>query len=134
MDDPHHAASRREDLDQFRKAKFGRTKSYAYGDAMGLGASKLQKRNTAATQPAQLFASANAARLLCVTNDNGLSMVPEDSYTLPSEDEETDVGDSPCPPPSKNAGLKAKKLGLGGTRGPLMRAETCGPSRFTSAR
>jgi M-phase inducer tyrosine phosphatase len=134
MDDPHHAASRREDLDQFRKAKFGRTKSYAYGDAMSLGASKLQKRTTTTAQSTQLFAGANAARSRCATNDNGLGMVPEDSYILPSEDEETDVGDSPCPPPSKNAGLKAKKLGLGGTRGPLLRSETYGPSRFTSAR
>jgi M-phase inducer tyrosine phosphatase len=134
MDDPHYAASRKEDLDQFRKAKFGRTKSYAYGDAMGLGVSKLEKRNTATSQPAQLFATANAARSRCVTNDNGLSMVPEDSYILPSEDEETDLGDSPCPPPSKNAGSKAKRLGLGGTRGPLMRAETYGPSRFASVR
>ncbi|THH04561.1 hypothetical protein EW146_g10145, partial [Bondarzewia mesenterica] len=33
MDDPHHAAARKEDLEQFRKAKYGRTKSYAYGDA-----------------------------------------------------------------------------------------------------
>jgi M-phase inducer tyrosine phosphatase len=28
MDDPNHAASRKEELDHFHKAKFGRTKSY----------------------------------------------------------------------------------------------------------
>ncbi|KAI0288394.1 hypothetical protein B0F90DRAFT_1812776 [Multifurca ochricompacta] len=134
MDDPHHAASRKEDLDQFRKAKFGRTKSYAYGDGMGIGASKAQKRNTPAAQTAQLFAAGSAARSRYVTSNNGLGMVPEDSFILPSEDEETDIGDSPCPPPSKNAGLKAKKLGLGGTRGPLIRAETYGPTRFESRR
>ncbi len=129
MDDPYHAASRKEDLDQFRKAKFGRTKSYAYGDAMGI---KANKRNPGAVQP--LFAASSGAHSHRDMSDNGLRAVPEDSYIFPSEDEETDIGDSPCPPPSKNPGVKAKKLGLGGTRGPLMRAETYGPSRFESAR
>ncbi|KAH9001541.1 hypothetical protein EDB92DRAFT_1932038 [Lactarius akahatsu] len=132
MDDPYHAASRKEDLDQFRKAKFGRTKSYAYGDAMGITALKTSKRNPGAVQP--LFAATSVAHSHREINDNGLRAVPEDPYILPSEDEETDIGDSPCPPPSKNPGIKAKKLGLGGTRGPLMRAETYGPSRFESAR
>ncbi|KAH8991046.1 hypothetical protein EDB86DRAFT_3080034 [Lactarius hatsudake] len=132
MDDPYHAASRKEDLDQFRKAKFGRTKSYAYGDAMGITALKASKRNPGAVQP--LFAATSVAHSHREINDNGLRAVPEDPYILPSEDEETDIGDSPCPPPSKNPGIKAKKLGLGGTRGPLMRAETYGPSRFESAR
>lgn len=132
MDDPYHAASRKEDLDQFRKAKFGRTKSYAYGDAMGVTALKASKRNPGAVQP--LFAATTVVHSHREISDNGLRAVPEDPYILPSEDEETDIGDSPCPPPSKNPGIKAKKLGLGGTRGPLMRAETYGPSRFDSAR
>jgi M-phase inducer tyrosine phosphatase len=127
MDDPNYAASRREDLDHFRKAKLGRTKSYAYGDMMGLRGSNLQKHNTTnTTQPKQLFTTTNTARSCCVASNNGLTVVPEDLCTLASEDEETDVGDSPCPPPSKNTCLKVKKLGLGGTRGPL--------SRFQSAR
>ena len=132
MDDPYHAASRKEDLDQFRKAKFGRTKSYAYGDAMGITALKGSKRNPGAVQP--LFAATSVAHSHRDISDNGLRAVPEDPYIMPSEDEETDIGDSPCPPPSKNPGIKAKKLGLGGTRGPLMRAETYGPSRFDYAR
>ncbi|KAF8274213.1 hypothetical protein EI94DRAFT_1551410, partial [Lactarius quietus] len=128
MDDPYHAASRKEDLDQFRKAKFGRTKSYAYGEAMGITALKGSKRNPGAVQP--LFAATSVVHSHRESRDNGLRAVPEDPYIMPSEDEETDIGDSPCPPPSKNPGIKAKKLGLGGTRGPLMRAETYGPSRF----
>ena len=35
MDDPNYAHARKEDLDQFRKGKFGRTKSYAYGEGKG---------------------------------------------------------------------------------------------------
>jgi M-phase inducer tyrosine phosphatase len=132
MDDPYHAASRKEDLDQFRKAKFGRTKSYAYGDAMSITALRASKRNPGAVQP--LFAATSVAHSHRDISDHGLRAVPEDPYIMPSEDEETDIGDSPCPPPSKNLGIKAKKLGLGGTRGPLMRAETYGPSRFESAR
>lgn len=132
MDDPYHAASRKEDLDQFRKAKFGRTKSYAYGDTMGIAALKAAKRNPGTVQP--LFAATSVTHSHREISDSGLRAVPEDSYIMPSEDEETDIGDSPCPPPSKNPGIKAKKLGLGGTRGPLMRAETYGPSRFESAR
>lgn len=72
MDDPNHAISRREDLDQFRKAKFGRHKSYAYGDGKSLpfGQTLAQqqtqaqpKRNTAPSGgPQSLFAAATAAR------------------------------------------------------------------------
>jgi M-phase inducer tyrosine phosphatase len=133
MDDPSHALSRREDLDQFRKAKFGRTKSYAYGDSAP-GAAKLlqhqqkQKRNTApgtGTSGHPLFAAANAAR----NRRGGLTTLPEDGNTTGhSDDEDTDIGDSPCPPPSKGAGaaFKGKKI----SRAPLARAETCGLIRM----
>lgn len=121
MDDPNHAASRREDMDHFRKATFGRTKSYAYGDTIGLRGSKPRNHNSNTAQPAQLFSTANTARSR-VISDKGLGVVPEDCHVL-SEDEETDIGDSPCPPQSKNTGFKAKRPGLGG-RGQLMRAET----------
>jgi M-phase inducer tyrosine phosphatase len=100
---------------------------------MGLGALKVQKHTTTMAQSAQLFVGANASRSHYAINDNGLGMVPEDSYILLSKGEEMDVSDSPCLPPSKNARLKAKKLGLGGTRGLLLHSETYGPSRFTSA-
>src|ERR1700737_4754344 len=69
MDDPNYASSRREDLDQFRKAKFGRTKSYAYGDGaikvnmMSQQSQQQQKRNTAPSGgPNSLFAAATVAR------------------------------------------------------------------------
>ncbi|KAH9010587.1 hypothetical protein EDB85DRAFT_2233800 [Lactarius pseudohatsudake] len=84
-------------LNQFRKAKFGRTMSYAYhaayGDAMGNTALKASKRNPGAVQP--LFAAMGVAHSHREINDNGLRAVPEDPYILPSEDEETDIGDSP---------------------------------------
>ncbi|KAI0317858.1 hypothetical protein OF83DRAFT_1163716 [Amylostereum chailletii] len=129
MDDPQHAAARREDLGQFRKAKFGRTKSYAYGEAMGHGTSsqQQQKRNTAPSGgPTQLFAAANAAR---TRRGSGLDTLVEDHHAVQSEDEDTDIGDSPCPPPTKNTGLKAKRLGM--SRAPaLLRAETYDSARF----
>ena len=76
MDDPYHAASRKEDLDQFRRAKFGRTKSYAYGDAMGITALKGSKRNPGTVQP--LFAATSVAHSHHDISDNGLRAVPED--------------------------------------------------------
>lgn len=130
MDDPHYAQSRREDLDQFRKAKFGRTKSYAYGEgksglvaALGGG----QKRNTAPSGggTTALFAAANAAR---TRRTNGMLQTLEEdtSSALQTDDEDTDIGDSPCPPPTKAVAFKGKRLG----RAPLTRAETYGPSRM----
>ncbi|KAL4076974.1 hypothetical protein V8B97DRAFT_1866137 [Scleroderma yunnanense] len=128
MDDPNHAHSRREDLDQFRKAKFGRTKSYAYGDlgAKLSGVTQQQaKRNTApAAGPTQLFAAANAAR----TRRNGLSTLAEIGNITQTDDEETDIGDSPCPPPNKGGLTKAKRLG----RAPITRAETFDASRMAA--
>ena len=43
-----------------------------------------------------------------------------------SDGGDTDIGDSPCPPPTKNVVFKGKKIG----RAPLVRAETYGPSRM----
>ncbi|KAG6821087.1 hypothetical protein H0H93_007246 [Arthromyces matolae] len=125
MDDPTHAASRREDLDQFRKARFGRHKSYAYGDGSAKTSlvSQQQKRNTAPSGgPAQVFAAANAAR----TRRGGLTTLEEDNNTTAdADDTDTDLGDSPCPPPNKTAALKGKRLGR-----PLTRAETYNPVRM----
>ncbi|KAJ4495602.1 hypothetical protein C8R41DRAFT_918726 [Lentinula lateritia] len=132
MDDPQHAASRKGDLDQFRKNKFGRHKSYAYGD----GANKLSlasqqiKRNSAPTVggPPVLFAAGNAARHRRGTIGNGsLSTLSEDSHhTTEGDETDIDLGDSPCPAPSKSIALKVKK----GNRAPLSRAETYGPTRM----
>ncbi|KAH9932157.1 hypothetical protein B0H21DRAFT_699739 [Amylocystis lapponica] len=120
MDDPYYAASRKEDLDQFRKAKFGRTKSYAYGEGkMASHASREAKRNTAPSGTNTLFAAANAAR----TRRGAMQMLPEDNAHQ-SEDEDTDIGDSPCPPPTKGVTFKGKKIGR------LAKAETYGPSRM----
>ena len=130
MDDPNHAHSRKEDLDQFRKAKFGRTKSYAYGDLAtkisGVTQQQQQaKRNTApAGGSTQLFAAANAAR----TRRNGLSTLAEIGNITQTDDEETDIGDSPCPPPNKGGLMKAKRLG----RAPITRAETFDASRMAA--
>ncbi|KAI0781333.1 hypothetical protein BD413DRAFT_600716 [Trametes elegans] len=132
MDDPHYAASRKEDLDQFRKGKFGRTKSYAYGEgkmlSMTSAAQQVQggqpKRNTVPSGgPSSLFAAANAAR----TRRGGLHTLQEDgSPGHESDGDDTDIGDSPCPPPSKGVVFKGKKI----NRVPLARAETYGPTRM----
>ncbi|KAG6874084.1 hypothetical protein C0995_006941 [Termitomyces sp. Mi166 len=124
MDDPTHAASRQDNLDQFRKARFGRHKSYAYGDLpskISLN-SQQQKRNTAPSTN-QVFAAANAAR----TRRGGLMTLREDSNTTAdADDTDTDLGDSPCPPANKGTALKSKRLG----RAPLVRAETYNPVRM----
>ena len=125
MDDPRFVVSRNEDMDQFRKAKFGRYKSYTYGDRKSLYSQQPSrvKTNSAATAaaPVPFFAIANAARM---RRAGGLSSLPVDGNTTDhSDNEDTGIGDNPCPPPTKNDALKAKKLG----RGPLARAETYGP-------
>ncbi|KAI0831775.1 hypothetical protein BC628DRAFT_1407389 [Trametes gibbosa] len=137
MDDPHYAASRKEDLDQFRKGKFGRTKSYAYGEgkmlSMTSAAQQVQqavqpKRNTVPSGgPVSLFAAANAARTR--RGGGGLHTLQEDGSPggHDSDGDETDIGDSPCPPPSKGTVFKGKKMG----RAPLVRAETYNPPRMT---
>jgi len=129
MDDPTHAVSRREDLGEFRKARFGRHKSYAYGDGtvkMLIPQQQQPKRNTAPSGGANpVFAAANAARTR--RGGGGLSMLAEDgNSTAHSDDEDTDLGDSPCPPPTKTTVFKGKKIG----RAPLSRAETYGPARM----
>ncbi|SJL00226.1 uncharacterized protein ARMOST_03538 [Armillaria ostoyae] len=128
MDDPTHAASRREDLDQFRKAKFGRHKSYAYGDGSNRMSSSgltlpVPKRNTAPSGGnAHVFAAASAARSRRGGSSATLTTLAEDSMTTADgDDTDTDIGDSPCPPPP----TKGKK-----GRGSLSRAETYGPSRM----
>lgn len=117
MDDPEHAASRREDLDQFRKAKFGRHRSYTFGDGGNrISSSGVQapKRNTAPSGgPSSLFAAGNAARTR--RGGAGLMTLTEDSPSrVDDDDTDVDIGDSPCPPP-----VRTKK-----GRGPMVRAET----------
>ena len=130
MDDPTFVVSRNEDMDQFRKAKFGRYKSYTYGDGPFKSLYSQQpsrvKRNSAATAaaPVPFFPVANAAR---IRRAGGLFSLPKDgNATAYSDNEDTGIGDNPCRPPTKNDALKAKKLG----RGPLARAETYGPIRM----
>jgi M-phase inducer tyrosine phosphatase len=123
MDDPTHTASRDGGLDQLRKAKFGRHKSYTYGDASGLNKTsnlvqQQSKRNTVPAGPASIFAAATAAR---TRRGSSLTTLAEDgNVTADAEDTDEDVGDSPCPPPPKGA-----------KKGPrtLVRAETYGPTR-----
>lgn len=128
MDDPNHAVSRREDLDQFRKAKLGRTKSYAYGDLSKVSSMSQQqqpqpqsKRNTA-PGTSQLFAAANAAR----TRRNALSTLAEMGNLTLTDDEDTDIGDSPCPPPTRGVSSKVKRLAKVG------RAETFDATRMAA--
>ncbi|KIL68578.1 hypothetical protein M378DRAFT_71427 [Amanita muscaria Koide BX008] len=130
MDDPKHLASRREDLDQFRKVKFGRHKSYAFGELGGKTALQPPaKRNTAPIGANSMFAAANAARTRRSGSGGGSTLMPlpEDTDAAgDADDTDTDIGDSPCPPPNRTSALKGKKLG----RAPLTRAETYGPIRM----
>lgn len=131
MDDPNHATSRREDLDQFRKAKFGRHKSYAYGDgsskSMSFGQPQQPKRNTVPSAPQSLFAAATAARSRRGGNGTSLMTLVEDgNVTADADDTDTDLGDSPCPPPVKATTFKVKK----GARASIVRSETYGPARM----
>lgn len=128
MDDPNHASSRREDLDQFRKTKFGRHKSYAYGDGPVKSLSQQQqqpKRNTVPNAPHSLFAAATAARTRR-SGAGGLMTLAEDGNgTTDADDTDTDIGDSPCPPPTKATTFKGKKIGR-----LMVRSETYGPTRM----
>lgn len=142
MDDPNHAIARREDLDQFRKVKLGKHKSYAYGDGASKASSTTvntvistsqsqvsqsqSKRNTAPlTNSSQMYAAANIARgrrtrLLATLQEDAGNMIAE------AEDTDTDIGDSPCPP-TKNGMLKGKR----NARVSVSRVETYGSDRMT---
>ena len=127
MDDPSHLASRREDLDQFRKTKFGRHKSYTYGDGVSKPPAQQPKRNTAPSGGASsLFAAATAARTRRGGGSSLSTLTEDTSATGDAEDTDVDIGDSPCPPPTKSAGVRGKRLS-GRT---LIRAETYGPGRL----
>ncbi|KAF7796724.1 hypothetical protein EIP86_007907 [Pleurotus ostreatoroseus] len=126
MDDPHFASHRSQDLDQFRKGKFGRTKSYAYGEGKNNLLTALQpKRSSAPGVATGLFAAGNMAR---ARRTNGMLQTLQEDTSGATDDDDDDIGDSPCPPPSKAAGFQmlGKKL----PRAPLSRAETYGPSRL----
>lgn len=136
MDDPHHKKLRNDELDQFRKGKFGRTKSYAYGEGKnGLMAALQQTKRSSAPSGGSsnsLFATGNAARSR--RSNSMLQTLQEDnSLGVPTDDEDdVDLGDSPCPPPTKAAGVSI--AGKRMARAPLHRAETYGPSRMTLGR
>lgn len=129
MDDPAYISDRREDLGQFRKARFGRTKSYAYGDAAAKALSKpgqasqlgKPQRNTAPSGGiTSLFNAAAAARGRRGTS--GLSTLDEVGNTSVEDECDGPLGDSPCPPASKNTALRAGLM----SRAPLSRAFTLG--------
>ena len=70
-----------------------------------------------------LRAAATAAR----SRRGGLQTLAEDgSVDYESDGGDTDIGDSPCPPPTKGVVFKGMKMG----RAPLARAETYGPTRM----
>lgn len=147
MDDPLYVRDRREDLDQFRtKTRFGRTKSYAYGESSTSAGLTQQiqnsHRNTAPSGGVtSLFAAANAARTRRVAPPEislrqSLSTLNEDAVinAAGSDDSLLDsVDGSPCPPPTAKliapgtmamAMLKARRNSANSSRGPLQRAQT----------
>jgi len=130
MDDPNHASSRREDLDQFRKARFGRHKSYAFGE--GPGKSSLSqppqqpRRATAPGAPQNLFSAAAASRTRRSVGGGSLTTLSEDHH-FDGDDTDTDINDSPCPPQTKATAFKSSKKPI---PRPILRSETYGPSRM----
>ncbi|KAJ7694203.1 hypothetical protein B0H17DRAFT_1159248 [Mycena rosella] len=121
MDDPTHTASRDGGLDQLRRTKFGRHKSYAYGDAAKISTQSQQqlKRNTVPAGPGSMLAAGAAARTRRGGGGGPLMTLAEDgNLTADAEDTDEDLGDSPCPPAQKG-NKKAPR--------PLLRAETYGP-------
>ncbi|KAL5511877.1 MIH1 [Sanghuangporus vaninii] len=151
MDDPQFARDRRQDLDQFRtKSRFGRTRSYAYGEAFkaATGQSSHQapnpfshhQRNSAPNAPS-LMAAASISRARRSGDDAApsyLSTLEEDSMvgmTSVSSDESgilEGVDKSPCPPPAARVNknlfgmsvLNSKRNNANAGHGPLQRAQT----------
>ncbi|KAI5122982.1 hypothetical protein M0805_006860 [Coniferiporia weirii] len=150
MDDPQFARDCRQDLDQFRtKTRFGRTRSYAYGETSKSSSNQqsqhsLHQRNTAPTggNVSSLFSAAGAVRTrrsgtigedstprLSTLDEDALANMAgsDDSYVLDGVDR------SPCPPPtarSNNPGimglsmLNARRSNGSSVRGPIQRAQT----------
>jgi M-phase inducer tyrosine phosphatase len=119
MDDPTHAASRREDLDQFRKTRFGRNKSFAYGDGLGKLSSSQPggKRNLTPPEGSAFAAAAAKPRLNQRVASSSLMPLHEHAnISMDGDDTDIDIGDSPCPPANKGG---ARRIGRG-----LMRSET----------
>lgn len=157
MDDPQYARDRRQDLDQFRtKSRFGRTRSYAYGENNKSSAGQSShnpyshhQRHTAPSSGStvsSLFPAVNAGRtkrsgtigeaaapapsyLSTLDEDLNVGMTSDDSFAIDGVDK------SPCPPPmAKKSGLMSMAM-LGARRnnssgrGPLQRAHTFVPTR-----
>lgn len=131
MDDPQHKVSAKTGMELFeRKTKFGRTKSYAYGDQVS--SRSLSSRATELHQQKQMPAPATnslfAAAAINPKRPSGKSLLSPKDAIAPSDDEdETDIGDSPCPQPNRPGAFKPRKLS---TVRQLMRSETYDPSRM----
>ncbi len=122
MDDGAHAGACKEGLHQFHKFKIGRYKPYTSSQGTSKATTSTlpsqhpqqsknhSKRNTAPiSSPAQMFALAKAVRNL---RGGTLMTFPEDigNTTSESDDADTDIGDSPCPSPTKTGMFKSKKI------------------------
>ena len=137
MDDPRFAAARREDISQFRRGQFGRTKSYAFGDNSMFPATNAQKamgqpkRNTAPgglSAMSSLQGAPAPRRISLHTLAEGSSSPVRRNEDDEDTDREADIAETPCPPPAKGGMLNVKKL----SKAALTRAETYGPSRMAS--
>lgn len=155
MDDPQFARDRRQDLDQFRtKSRFGRTRSYAYGELSkgSSGQHNQQQPNpfshhqrNSAPGGSSLIPAGGAARPRRSGDEAApyLSTLDEDSMagmTSVSSDESgilEGIDKSPCPPPAartKNclvgmSMFNVKRNNATTGRGPLQRAQTVGQIR-----
>lgn len=118
MDDAKHKDACETQLDQLRK--FGRHRSYTYGDR-GTGALPRPPQRTSAPAGTLNFTAATT-RPRRGTLSSGLDTLHEGGDTSHSGDDGPNYGDSPCPPPSKTAALRATKGRIGIERAVTFRA------------
>lgn len=111
MDHAGHKEEAENGLDQIRKTKFTRHRSYTYGDR-GISLARLPQRTSAPAGSIPFNPVATRPRR--GTLSSGLDTLHEGLDSSHSGDDGHHLEDSsPCPPPCKTAGLRATKGRMG---------------------
>lgn len=106
MDHAGHKEAVENGLDQIRKTKFSRHRSYTYGDR-GTGLARLPQRTSAPAGSIPFNPTSTRPRRGTV--NSVLDTLAEGGDSSHSGDDGPHLDDSPCPPPSKTAALRASK-------------------------
>lgn len=109
MDHANHAEQAENGLDQIRRTKFGRHRSYTYGDR-ATSLARLPQRTSAPAGSIPFNPTATRPRR--GTLSSGLDTLHE-SHDTSHSDDSNHLDDSPCPPSSKTAALRATKGRMG---------------------